>query len=479
LVTAFYPVPTKPGPDGKVPENKFTFKSRIWEVEFEIATLGADKALKAKLTNTTDRLQLLGGRNAMTLNVWFDIDPSQEKGAAFPFRIEAEFVPAKQTMEVTYLPTLHMLDAGKNPNKVVKVEQVFDQRTVPVRRIDRLVIGYLDNRHQYAELKPPTFIKTPEVTTPTGMPGEGPPGGFPGPPGIAPPGIPGGPDGPAGGMPGRPGFGGLTAATGWEAYREATKRRYIDVSDQVRRIPVAMVIVVDQDYERDLLVALANSKIRFQVTQYHSRRFRGVIATGGTDTEGFGSPDGSFGSPGGGVIFGNGFGYPGEESAGGPGPGGKFGARGGSIPGQSPSGGIAPPSGPPGGPPGPGGFTGGSFPGSPPGGFPGGPPGGPPGGMFPGEFGSGSGGFGGGFTPTGVAESSAASGLVEVSLYGVVTLYERYEKPAAEASAAPTPEPAAPLNPADKPADKPMDKPMDPAAPMNPMATPGGDKPKN
>ena len=170
---------------------------------------------------------------------------------------------------------------------------------------------------------------------------------------------------------------------------DANRLRYIDVTDQVRRMPVALVLVVDQMFVQDVLACYANSPLRFQVTQYHWKRFRGTLdSPGGATLTGGGSPFGPGGPPGaGGSPFG---GSPGGPSEGG--------AEGGS--------------------PGPGGM--------------------------PGGFGSGS-------SAPAVAEEQVTSGLVELSLYGIVTLYERYEvaAPAAPAPAdAPPPQPAAPTTPA-------------------------------
>src|SRR5262249_5832915 len=55
------------------------------------------------------------------------------------------------------------------------------------------------------------------------------------------------------------------------------KARYIDLTDQVRRMPVALVVTIDQADVPDLLVALENrSQMRFQITQYHWTRAHGV-----------------------------------------------------------------------------------------------------------------------------------------------------------------------------------------------------------
>lgn len=50
--------------------------------------------------------------------------------------------------------------------------------------------------------------------------------------------------------------------------------RYTDVSDQVRHMPVAMVVVVDEEHVPELLAAFVNSKLRIQITQYHWQHCR-------------------------------------------------------------------------------------------------------------------------------------------------------------------------------------------------------------
>ena len=250
---------------------------------------------------------------------------------------------------------------------------------------------------------------------PGGIAGAGPSAGMEGMMGMG----RGGP----GGMAGMGGTAGGAKSGPPMAVLDGNKERYIDATDQVRRMPVGIVILVDQMYLQDALVAYANSTLRFQITQYHWKRFRGTLSAGNTDgypagDEGYGPPGGSYGDGGG----------PGTGS------GGKGGAFGGRNDGSSDAGG-----------PGPGGF--GGPPGS--GGF-----GGPPGsGGFGGFGGMGSGGFGGmgsGNSST-VSEAQATSGLIELTIYGIVTLYEKYDDKPPEAVVPPTP---AATTPASTPTDK-------------------------
>ena len=395
--------------DGKDPLKR-KFRSRVWDLDLEVPKEGkeAGKIVRAKLTNRTDRMQLLGNGKTMNLRVWLT-----EGGAPIPFRIEGAFLKANETLDVKPNENLHGIPTGAEVRKLSRVEHALDGRTVPIRRIDAMQLGKVDARHAAAILKAPKFIPEDAAVDPAagGPPG---PGG-----GVA--SAPGGDGGDGGGMmSGRGGLGGRGGAGvganfgGPMVVLDANKKRYIDVTDQVRRMPVALVLVVDQMYLQDTLVAFANSSLRFQVTQYHWKRFRGTLASA-ADPSGLATPDGSDGVTG----------PPGTPTAGG------FGGP----PSGMPSGfGPRPPrgsSGPP---------SGSGF--------------GPPSGS---GFGSDSGGgFGlGGYGPgsaagQGVSEAQATSGLVELSIYGIITLYEKYDAKVADGSAPPAapPTPAAAAAPA-------------------------------
>ena len=457
------------------------FESRTWAVELEVVELPVDdkdtpldpreskgtrtkRFLTGRLINLTDRLQLMGLGNTMVLNVW--LDPAKE-AQPFEFKIGGEFLPgvgATRTVrvkgpngreeEVTVpanvlqiQPTRdHIIPPTTTVAEIARVEQKFDIRTVPVRRIEALALGFPDSRHAKSQLKPPSFYAPKE--------GESAAGGTTGGPGGLPMGGAGSMSGPPpgslgptpGGRPGDEDFGGgggVSASGGggqkWgggslDAVVMQNKKRYIEVTNEVRRMPVAIAVIVDQAYMQDVLLAFVNSPLRFQITQVTWARFRGTIAGGNTS--------GSTGEAGD-VVF-SGAGYsdgnlrdeidPDGLYSGGPRGGppiGAFNPGGGGRPGGSgssvgPPPGIGPTGPPglsgPGGPIGLGGPGGSSF-GPPPGMGPGGPGFGPPGPGFPGP--------GGGYSgPTGnlttVSESQLTSSLIELDIYGIVSLYEKY-----------------------------------------------------
>lgn len=393
-----------------------SFQSRVWQVNLKVEQRTGDQkwAITGTLRNLTDRLQLLGNGNTMVLNVWLSADPNARP---FAFKIGGEYVPGNETRPIE--SPEHTLPPGVIPTEIHRVEQVFDTRTVPVRRIDHLVLGYRDSRFAAKPLELPRFKRFEDeeaasaaAGTATGSPmGVGSSAGPP-PPGVgssagtSPQGV-----GPSAGPPGLPGM--TPGATGWPegggdvaTVIDANKKRYVEKPTlQVRRMPVAITLIVDQAYMQDVLLAYANSPLRFQITQVDWQRFRGPL--------------------GGGTGSGEGFGIGGEDMVAGPargyeGAGLKLGGMGGLMPAP---GGFGSAVGPPGGPPLPGGPT---------------PPG--IGGFGPGAYSpSGMGGiYGAGSMPT-LTESQLTAGLVELTVYGIVSLYEKYEAEAAATAAADQP----------------------------------------
>jgi hypothetical protein len=429
------PIPT---PDAE----KFPalFRNRVWAIELKLEKEGTATKLTGVLTNLSERLQLMGSGNIMTLNVWFANAP-----VPMPFVIGGEFLAGKGSKKnvkvdgrdvevpanvqpVITIPS-HFLPTGVEPTEIVRVEQVFDIRTVPVKRIDALVFGHtkaLDSRNAAAQLLPPgkPFAQeaapstdaaaptgggpTPGATGPAATPPGAPPTGASAPPptGSAPPPGMGG-----GGFPGslRPGSGaapGSGTPNGGgtiAAIIDGNKKRYLAVTDQVRRMPVGIVVVVDQAYMEDMLLAFANSPLRFQITQVEWRRFNDQLAGIGTS-----SPVSPFG-PSSDIDFGSGFS---------------------SIKGLADPDSILPYSTKPTRP-------GGSSGGPPKPGLPG------PGGSGPSPFGpSPFGPSAGAPTTSSVSETQITAGLIELCVYGVVSLYEKFDASKPGESAAPVNTPA-------------------------------------
>lgn len=390
------------------------FKSRLWEVELKVTRRDDNKwFVGGKLRNLSDRLQLLGsqvdGRPA-PLRLMLKLTPD---GAPWPFEIEGAFVAGGATIDVQ--PTeRHVLPPTTTPIEIFSVEQPFDGATVPVRRIDRMVLGYKDSRHAGLPLKGPDQVSPddkdkvfPEYKRQAAAAADGGAAGSGGMEGYGgaqqqqmsmKPGGAGAAGGTRGGGSTREGGGAVGTVV------DGNKARYVDVTPQVRRMPVAISLITDQAYIQDVLLAYANSPLRFQVTQVHWQRFRGNL----------GGPAGGGGSAGGTGPFSGMPAAPGVGGGGGGGGGMDEGDRiGGSASGQQGSGFDLG-----------GGGLGGKL-----GGF--GPAGGGP------SLGGGSGNvLGGGAGGGSISEAQLSSGLVELTIYGVVSIYDKYVPPADAATAA-------------------------------------------
>ena len=178
-------------------------------------------------------------------------------------------------------------------------------------------------------------------------------------------------------------------------------------------MPVGLVVVADQAFVQDVLTAVANCKLRFQTVQTTLTRFRGSLSYVPQTPGGFG---------------------PGSPPMTGEGPSAPPAASGPPRPVTPGTG-----SGPPAGPPRP--MAPGSGFGPPPGVLPGVPPG----------FGGMPGFFGGG-APMSSSDDQTAGNLIEVGVYGIASLYEKFDPnqpktDAAGAGPAPAPAPAGPAAP--------------------------------
>jgi hypothetical protein len=150
-------------------------------------------------------------------------------------------------------------------DKPFYVEQLLDWEIAPIRRIDALAVGWHSHRTIAGGLKPredlkaldastePAAAAAKPATTPAGtstMPGgKGMPGAK---------GMPGG--GQAGGADDKP-------ADDVTPVNNINRLRYLHVTPQCRHLPIALRVVVDQAHIQDVLAAVVNSHLRVQITQ--------------------------------------------------------------------------------------------------------------------------------------------------------------------------------------------------------------------
>lgn len=223
------------------------------------------------------------------------------------------------------------------PKSISLVKQKLTWRSTPIKRIDRLVLG--SDAHMHSDrlktlpLKPYDFKRKDPLnqnTTTTALAsaeGSGSNKEF----------STGGGSIMGGGIGG--GGGGGADAAALSPNQGIPLNRYVEVSSQLRRMPVALVMVVDATAITDIIGAMSNSRLRFQVTLAPWTKVPNLgkpggmtVAegpTGGGDasgTAGAGAGGGKFrsgGVTGGGSLMGGGSGTgaaPGQGSTGTPPP---------------------------------------------------------------------------------------------------------------------------------------------------------------
>jgi hypothetical protein len=420
------------------------FLSPYWQLDLHVTraqSARVEYTFRGKLKNVSPRRQNV---SRIEFKVYLRNPSAGPNVEAVTVPVEAEYLAAGQTQEFTQT----RIGPAEPRLTIYKVEQKLDLRFAPVKRVDRLELSYQSHRFANKALQPSAFSEKAIADAAAAAPALD-PSGIPSPDGGAGSpdgGFPGGDSG-RGSPEGGPGFGpGGMRRTDYTV--NGLKRlRYLDRTDQVRRMPIATVLIVDQAHVQDVLRALANSRLRFQTTQWTWTRFRGAIALNNyTDLTGSGEfPTG----------------VPGDMRGEG-GPSGRLGG-----PTGSPDGGFPGEGGPRGGFPPPGG-RGIPSPGIPSPGIP--SPGIPsPGIPSPGVPAPGVPAIDPNTGQPIFSEEGSAS-LVELSVYGLVSLYERFPPKA------PQPEAGAPTDPGAAPA-APLPVEAPPAAPATPPPPTGAPVP--
>lgn len=202
-----------------------------WIVELELrgSMQNTRRTLTGYITNRSDRRQRVPGF-LMTLSDG-NTDQLPER-----LRVPVDEINAGARRAFT-------IDLANRPvmlKLVRSVKQELDWRTVPLKRIDRMELGVpaqeQSDRLRVLPLVPYDFAKkdprylwgseTPKPTPET---------------------------------PPKP--------RDTSENHEIRLTRYLEVTNEVRRLPVALVLVVDANYVNDVLTAMSNSRLRFQVTQ--------------------------------------------------------------------------------------------------------------------------------------------------------------------------------------------------------------------
>ena len=276
-VSDYKPIPDAKSKGPRERNKAYAFKNPNFQVEL---ILDAKDNLSFKIKNLLDRKQSIDLTFRVLLNDTKGFQPEI-------LRVSGKPLNPKGTAEDFYM---HEFKPDKSPrNAILSVQQVLSWQTAAVKRIDQVTIGSngdgeISHSHRTYE-KPLRPFDTKDIGDAKPVVGGGAVGGFG--EGKRPPkGMLGG--GGAGGN-----LGGLENGL-WSF-------RYDDVTTQYRRIPIGVVLIVDQEHVDRVLTSFNNSKLRFLPTQVLLNQYSGslqppVVAKEGGNPGGFPFiPGGEFG----------------------------------------------------------------------------------------------------------------------------------------------------------------------------------------
>jgi len=201
------------------------FESPTWKLEIALVTHDNKYFLRYRLTNESRRRQWLG------LNFEVAFQGTQLKDA---LHVDDEPLAPGKALEGPEQPLGLGAQFG-NPTGIESVRQVLDWKTAPVKRIERLELAWPSSRNAEAQFQARAFpLLKDDVSQGASTPGE----------------------------------------VSSEGYK---RKRYLQVTPEVRRFAVGLSCVVEQDAMQDLLTAFANSRLHIQTMQYHWQRYYGDV----------------------------------------------------------------------------------------------------------------------------------------------------------------------------------------------------------
>lgn len=209
------------------------FINRTWQIDLHMALQQGKPVVSGTIKNVSEHKQN-GGRFYLAVRLYRDETAPKNL-------IEVQTDPLGVEQEWILQPRPLLGEVGGRPEGLFDLETVWDEQTSPVRRIDQVAL--FAHGHRTYE---PTLMKLPRAGTDA-----------------------------------------AEAPTGDDAKEDAglertkdnklVRARYYDVTPQVRRLPLGLVVIVDQAHVPEVLTALANCKLRFQTTQANVQHFSGSL----------------------------------------------------------------------------------------------------------------------------------------------------------------------------------------------------------
>lgn len=253
------------------------FYNANWELELVLGRNAKnEQVLRGKLTNLSRRMLPLG----IQFNVQLKRTRPEGDVGVYHMMVDGESLAAGKSVNLKETSSL----AQQAPDGLFGVVQQFTWKTAPVKRLDALALYRQSHRTANAKLQPPRQFpqtaadKPPDPATARGgVEDTGPAIAVVGP-----------------GGPGAPVSGPMTVSV---TPSGLVRDRYIHVTEQVRRMPVALTVVCEQAHIPNVIAAFSNSKLRMQVTQVHMTHVRDPLRAPGEGAPSPGGPDDA-GTPG-------------------------------------------------------------------------------------------------------------------------------------------------------------------------------------
>jgi hypothetical protein len=281
-------VDEKKEPMPKGVEGRYRFKNRNWEVTLNLRK--SDKGLVIGGDSTIKNIHPSHHPQALTSakgkGIWFNVAQDTVRTS---FEVRGEPVTWNETKPFSaenYPDPLNGIKWDKDWLKEhpIVVSQGFDSTNAPIRRINAIELAKADCRSYIWPLQPNHLLAQldalPEENDPSKA-GGGAAGGAAAAPGGAPGGgpgdaQPGGSSAMMGQMMGRGGPPGAASAPAGNKTpnNEIERDRYLQPKEMDKKtnppshhLPLAIQLIVEQSHIHNLLLALANSRLRFQITQ--------------------------------------------------------------------------------------------------------------------------------------------------------------------------------------------------------------------
>jgi hypothetical protein len=259
------------------------FKNNTWEVMLLLEPFDGRMRVSGKSTikniNHARRTLALGNAQAGAQGLGLRLTQAGATGATgFNFTVAGDPMAYGETREIKK-PSNRIDSINIKLPEAIGLEQVFDLTTSPIKQINRLELAYNSHRTAKWPLKIWEVFKPKEDENADSQSGSAQASSMAT--------MMSEMRGKMGGPEGGPGMMGM--GSGNLTPHGLRRDRYLQANAYVRSMPIALVLVVDQSHIQDVETALLNSRLRIQITQeswvrahnFHPGSEGGAFAGGG------------------------------------------------------------------------------------------------------------------------------------------------------------------------------------------------------